>query len=213
MAQADSSESEFLVAQLRQAADRSRGERVTVAHLVDSLGPSSFALVCLVLTVPFLQPVSVGPLATAGGFTFAMLGWQIFRGEAALRLPARVRTLAPGPRGWSSISRVLERLLGLGRRLSRPRLTHWTEGTRGDRWVGALIALGGLLMAIPFVAVPLNNTFPALVIASAALARLHRDGIMLVVAAVWLKITLAYFAVILWALFFLGDRGFEWFRG
>lgn len=43
---------DLLVTRLREVSDRSRGERVTVAHLVDSLGASSFALVCLVLTVP-----------------------------------------------------------------------------------------------------------------------------------------------------------------
>lgn len=50
-------------------------------------------------------------------------------------------------------------------------------------------------------------------IASAALARLHRDGLMLVMAVFWLKITIVYFALILWAVFFLGEQGLAWLRG
>jgi len=162
--------------------------------------------------VPFLQPVSVGPLATLGGLTFALLGWQLARREPALRLPTRVSGIAPGERGWRSIARVLGWLVGFCARFSRRRLEHWTEGARGDRWTGGLILTGGLLMAVPFVGVPLNNTFPALVIAFAALARLFRDGALLFVAAFWVKVSVIYFAFVTWAALALGGAGWERLR-
>lgn len=201
-----------LLATLRDLESRAAKERLTLAHFVDRVGPASFSLVALCLCVPFLQPLSVGPLATAGGLTFALLGWQLLRREPALRLPVRVSRLAPGAKGWRSISRVLAWLVGFCARFSRRRLEHWTEGERGDRWTGGLILAGGLLMAVPFIAVPLNNTFPALVIAFAALARLFRDGALLFVSAFWLKVSVIYFAFLTWAALALGGAGWEHLR-
>jgi hypothetical protein len=107
---------------------------------------------------------------------------------------------------------VLAWLVGFCARFSRRRLEHWTEGERGDRWTGGLILTGGLLMAVPFIAVPLNNTFPALVIVFAALARLFRDGALLVVSAFWLKVSVLYFAFVTWAVLVLGGAGWERLR-
>mgnify|MGYP000874464277 CR=1 FL=1 len=151
----------------------------------------------------------MGPLATAGGVTFALLGWQVMRHQQALQLPRRVSDLAPGAKGWRSISSVLSWLVGLTARFSRPRMTHWTDGRRGNLWIGGLILAGGLLMAIPFIGVPLNNTFPALAIAFAALAKLFRDGLMLLVSALWLKISVVYFSFVIWATVVLGGAGWE----
>lgn len=190
---------------LREVADLSAREKVTVAHLADRLGPSGVAVLCIVLSVPFLQPVPTGPLATVCGLAFAALGRQIMRGEPVVRLPERVRAIEPGPRTWATVHRVVSWFLSVGSKIGRGRLAHWTHGRRGDVCIGGLVAVGGLLIAVPFLAVPLNNTFPALIVVCAAMARLHRDAIFLGFALFWLKVTLVYFAVVLWGVWFVGD--------
>jgi hypothetical protein len=202
-----------VVLRLREIAERARDEKLTFAHAVERLGPSSFAVIALVLAAPFLQPVPTGPLATVGGLAIAALGLQMMRREPAVRLPAKVGGLSPGRRGWASIHRIVGWTVAACGRLGRARLTHWTAGESGDRRIGFLVLAGGLLIAVPFVALPLNNTLPALGIVSAALARLRGDGRMLLVSAFWMKATLAYFAFVLWGMWALGSQGLAWLRG
>lgn len=202
-----------VVQRLREIAERAREEKLTFAHAVERLGPSSFAVIALVLAAPFLQPVPTGPLATIGGLAIAALGLQMMRREPAVRLPAKVGSLSPGRRGWASIHRIVDWSVAACSRLGRARLAHWTHGEPGDRRIGFLVLAGGLLIAVPFVALPLNNTLPALGIVSAALARLRSDGRMLLVSVFWMKATLAYFGFVLWGMFVLGSQGLAWLRG
>jgi hypothetical protein len=199
-----------VVHRLREIAERARDERLTFAQAVERLGPSSFAVLALVLAAPFLQPIPVGPLATVGGLALVAVGWQMFRRAPAVELPAKVRDLSPGRCGWASIHRVVQGAVALGGRLGRGRWSHWTAGASGDRRIGLLVLVGGLLIAVPFVALPFNNTLPALGIAAAALARLRNDGRMLVVSVLWMKATLVYFAVVIWGIVLLGARGLAW---
>lgn len=213
MSAANPHETHRLLATLEEfAQEAARGPR-SIAHFLERLGPSSLPLVCLLLALPFLPPIATGPLAVAGGITFTLLGWQMMRGEGSARLPNRVIRLTPGPRSWRALSRLLQWTLTVCRRFCRPRLEHWIEGANSQWRVGFLVALGGLLMAIPFVGVPLNNTFPALAIASAVLARLWRDGLLLVVSACFVKVSIAYFALVVWLMFRAGDAAMGWLEG
>lgn len=201
-----------VVQRLREMAEHARLERLTFAQAVVRLGPSSFAVIALVLAAPFLQPIPVGPLATVGGLALAAIGLQMMRREPLVRLHARVGELSPGAKGWASIHRVVQGAVGICSRFGRSRCAHWTVGEGGDRRIGFLVLAGGLLIAVPFVAIPFNNTLPALGIASAALARLRGDGRMLVVSAFWMKATLVYFGLVIWGLVFLGSQGLAWLR-
>jgi hypothetical protein len=48
-----------------------------VGEVVGKLQGKGLSLVCLVLALPFLQPLWLGPLSVFGGSAIAMLGWQM----------------------------------------------------------------------------------------------------------------------------------------
>jgi hypothetical protein len=168
----------------------------TLGEVLDGGGQSSFAFALIVLCVPFLQPISLGPLSTVGGLALAALGWQLIRGDARPWLPGKLAEARLDVRQWSQVSAVAERIFRWAGRLVRPRLQHWVAGRSGPRTAGVLIVTAGLLLAVPLAGIPFNNLLPALAIVFAAFALLGRDGLMFGVSVFWLLATVGYFVAL-----------------
>ncbi len=168
-----------LLETLRQFADRAASQPLTLGEVADGLGGSSFSLLCIILSLPVLTPISLGPLATVGGLTLAAIAWQLVRGHPAPVLPGRVRAIEMSPRIWQALLGTCARIVDLCRRFSRPRLLEWVEGARGARVRGLLIMSAGLLMAVPLFGLPFNNALPGLAIVVVCLAELEDDGLLL----------------------------------
>lgn len=165
----------------------------TLGEVLGGGGQSAFAFALIVLCIPFLQPISLGPLSTVGGLALAALGWQLARGDVRPWLPSRLADARLDARQWQQVAAVAERMFRWGGLLVRPRWTHWVDGRSGTRTAGALIVIAGLLLAIPLAGIPFNNLLPALAIVFAAFALLGRDGLMFGVSVFWLLATVGYF--------------------
>lgn len=168
-----------LLTTLNQFAERAVSQPLTLGEVADGLGGSSFSLLCIILSLPFLAPVSLGPLATVGGLTLAAVAWQLVRGHASPSLPARVRALEMSPKIWNGLLTTCAKVVNACRRFSRPRYLQWVEGARGARLRGLLIMAAGVLMALPLFGLPFNNALPALAIIVVCLAELEDDGLLL----------------------------------
>lgn len=193
---------------LSQAKDR----RLTIGQALDELELSGFDFICILLAVPFLQPISLGPLSTLGGMTFAALGWQMARRQPHPWLPEKIRSIELPAGSWSVLIGTCRKLLLGGHIICRPRLSSWVQGPRAEQFRGILIAVAGLLMAVPFFGVPFNNSLPALVILFACLADLEDDGAMILVSLFWMVVTVLYFAFLFWIIVFVGEAAWEWLR-
>ena len=55
---------ETLTKALENCAERAKRQSLTLGEVFDSIGEASYGFICIVLTLPFLQPISLGPLAT-----------------------------------------------------------------------------------------------------------------------------------------------------
>lgn len=207
-AQADRSIDEALAYCIAHA----EGDGITLRETLERLGPASFCFVCLLLCVPFLQPMSLGPLTMASGITFLLCGWQMARGQKTPVLPRAMRDTRLHGKVWVGILKVCQRTLKLCRKFCRPRLQGWVTGKTGEIIVGWMILTGGFLFAIPMANLPFNNTFPALMVLFAAIAWLERDGAMLVVSLFWCAVTLVYFAVVGATAWLLCSQAFAWLK-
>jgi hypothetical protein len=156
-------------------------------------GASAFGFTLVVLCLPFLQPISLGPLGTIGGLAMAGIGWQLARGDARPWLPEKLSQAQLDAKQWSQLAAAARKVLGWAAMIVRPRLGHWTEGRRGHRIAGSLVVVAALLLAIPVGGIPLNNLLPALAIICAALALMADDGLMFLFAVFWLLVTVGYF--------------------
>ncbi len=151
---------------------------LSLGEVADGLGGSAFSLLCIILSLPFLTPISLGPLAMLGGITLAAVGWQLLHGHAAPMLPARVRAVEMSAKVWGALLSTCARIVNFCQRFSRPRRPEWVEGQRGATLRGWLIVANGLLMAVPLFGMPFNNALPALAVIVICLAELEDDGVL-----------------------------------
>lgn len=167
-----------------------------IGEVLGQGGASAFGFTLVVLCLPFLQPISLGPLSTIGGLALAGIGWQLARGDARPWLPEKLSQAPLDAKQWSQLAAAARKVLGWAGKLVRPRLGHWTEGRRGHRIAGSLVIVAALLLAIPVAGIPFNNLLPALAIVCAALALMADDGLMFLFAVFWLLVTVGYFIVL-----------------
>jgi len=197
---------------LEHCLERAAGEGISLEEALARLGPASFCFVCLLLAIPFVQPLPLGPYTMASGITFMAAGWQMSRGHITPKLPKAMRNVRIHGKGWLAVLRFCQKLLAFCRKFTKHRLQPWVSGTYGTRLIGRLIFLGGALLAIPVANLPFNNTLPALMIIFASIAWLERDGLMIFISLFWGVLTLIYFVLILTALLFFGERFFGWIK-
>ena len=195
---------------LTHCADHAAGDGILLSDALERIGPNAFCFASILLAVPFIQPIPLGPLTMICGATFIALGWQMARGHHRPALPKSAGGLRIQGKFWLGVIAFTRRILSFTRRFSRERCAHWVEGRRGRRTVGWLILVGGALLAMPMANLPLNNFFPALMIFFAALAWIERDGLMVILSLVWGGVTVLYFAAVGAALWFLGAKALDW---
>lgn len=199
-------------AALDDAILRAEKDGIALEEVLESLGPASFCFVCLLLALPFLQPVPLGPYTMASGITFIACGWQMTRGRQTPLLPRRMRNAHLHGKAWVATLKLCRYALRVGRKFTRPRHEVWVTGRFGEQLIGWLILIGGALLAIPVAQLPFNNAFPALMIVFAALAWLERDGLMVVLALIGGALSVAYFAALGILLWFFGEHVAAWLR-
>lgn len=195
-----------LVATLEQFAQRAETGPLTLGEAVDTLDEAAYALIALLLVLPFLQPVPLGPLTVIGGITFATLGWQMWRGHESPVLPQRIRQVEISARTWSILAKVCGKVMRFCERFCKPRYVNLVNGRQGQRSGGVVLMAAGLLMAIPFGILPLNNVLPGFAILFYCIGELENDGLMLFIAFFWLAFTTIYFTLFFVALYYLGTE-------
>jgi hypothetical protein len=201
---------QVLLQHLAECVERAHEGPLDFGSVFHALGRDGIAMALLVLCLPFMQPVSLGPLAVGGGLMLAGIGWQMARGRNELWLPEKIRRQKLDAKGWDRLLGAMRWLVGLTQRFTRTRMTDLTDGERGHRIAGWFAVAGGLLLAIPLGGMPFNNMLPALVVAFAAIAVIERDGLMYAVAVFWGLVTLAYFGLIVYLLVYFGAEFTEW---
>ena len=195
---------------LDDCADRAAGEGILLSEALERIGPYGFCFASILLAVPFIQPLPLGPLTVVCGATFIALGWQMARGKNSPALPKSAGGLRIHGQFWIGVIALTRRILSFSQRFTRERLQNWVAGKRGQKTVGCLILAGGALLAMPMANLPLNNFFPALMIFFAALAWIERDGLMVILSLAWGGVTILYFAAVAAALWFFGAKALDW---
>lgn len=196
---------DVLVAALTHFAEQAKTQPLTLGEALDTLDEAAYALIALILVLPFLQPVPLGPLTVLGGLTFATLGWQLWRGHESPVLPEKIRLVAPSEKSWRILVSVCLKIVNFCRKFTRPRYTALTSGSSGQK-IGAFVLMSaGLLMAIPFGILPFNNFLPGLAILFYCFGELEDDGLMVIIAFAWLAITVVYFGLFFFGLWYFGS--------
>lgn len=169
-------------------------EGLTLRGLLERLGEHGLLILCMVLTLPFLLPVSIPGTSLPFGMIIALNGVGILTHRAPW-LPDRLmnRRLAA-----DALRPVLARgtrlFIGLERWV-HPRLWPLTHGPTIGRFNGILLMLSGLLLMVP-LPLPFANALPAYGALFLAAGSLERDGAFVLAGYAMVLLTIAYFTLV-----------------
>ncbi len=193
-----------IVTTLSGFAEKAKQKPLTLGEALDTLDHAAFSLIAIILTLPYLQPIPLGPLTVLGGVTFAALGWQMWLGKESPVLPEKIRNVAMSEKTWRILATVCLKIVTFCGKFTKPRLTHLVTGKTGQKIGGFVLISAGLLMAIPFGVLPFNNLLPGLAIMFYCFGQLEEDGLMVFIAFFWLIFTTVYFSAFFIGLYYLG---------
>jgi hypothetical protein len=169
-------------------------EGLTLRELLERLGERGLLILCMVLTIPFLLPVSI----PGSSIPFGLIITLSAIGIVAHRPPWLPDRLMSRRLTAEHLSKVLEKGGRLFKRLERlihPRLLPLTHGPTIGRLNGVLLALSGIMLMSP-LPLPFSNTLPAYGVLLLAAGTLERDGYAVLTGYVMVVLTLAYFGVV-----------------
>jgi hypothetical protein len=189
---------------LVRAISQIRGTHVTLRELVALIGEQGLLLLCALLTIPFLLPVSIPGVSTVFGLAIILISVGIITN----RTPWLPEKLMDRPIDADRLNGILKRgtdIVAKIERVIRPRITALTDGALINRLNGFGIMAGGILLLFPLGLVPFSNTLPAFAILFFCLGISQRDGVFVILGYLTLVATVIYFAALAYAAFAAGQ--------
>ena len=185
---------------------------ITLNQLLERTEGRGFYLVIILLALPFVVPISIPGLSTVLGLAVAVLSLRLARGQTP-RLPELLGGRRLSPAFQKKILGSSVKFLRLVERLVRPRRTRWMA-TRPARFANALLmALMGILLALPFPPVPpMTNSLPCYSIILLAASMMEEDGVTIWIAYAVSLGTIIYLVAIVGVLEKVIAHGYHSFR-
>ena len=190
---------------LRATAHAIEESHISLKEMLALVGEQGMLLFCVLLTVPFLLPVSIPGVSTPFGLLILFIGIGITLNRVPWlpailvggRLAARDLKPAP-PKGADLLARI--------DRFIRPRLLILTGSVTINRCNGLLIMLAALLLMLPLGAIPFTNAMPAWAILLLAIGMLQRDGLFVALGYALVAATLVWFSALAIGLLMAGQN-------
>ena len=184
-----------LSATLGDVAERLPPGSASLRDLIALSGEQGLLLLCALLTLPFLLPVSVPGVSTVFGAAIILIGV----GVTLNRVPWLPRRILDRPLPTAQIKSVFgrgARIVARFEHLIRPRWPVLTRGATVNGLHGMALILAGVLLIAPLGLIPFSNTVPGFAILFLSLGMLQRDGAFIVAGYVMNLATIAYFGVL-----------------
>lgn len=195
----------------RMIASLAAAPRITLRQMLRDFGDHGSLLLCALLSIPFLLPVSIPGVSTVFGLAILLLSAGIVANRTPW-LPARIMDRSLDA---DALKGVLTRGLGIiGRveRVVRQRFEGLTRTAFANRVNGFAILVGAILLMFPLGLVPFSNTLPAFAILFLSLGMAQRDGLFVIAGYAMLAATTLYFAILAYLVLFAGRSlaSFAW---
>lgn len=180
---------------LRIADELPADRPATLNNVIDRIGPRGPFGVLIVLSLPFITPVSLPGVSNVLGTVMIFIAWKLMRGVPS-HLPKRAGERPIQRDRMAKILRISEKVLRFIERFARPRRTPWLAW----RWVQAMnaliIAVMAALLALPIPpTIPLSNMLPSYAIIVLSISLMEEDG-WLIWAGYFVSVgTLAYLTI------------------
>ena len=180
---------------LHRVIDAINGDTVTLRWFLEEIGEQGLLILCILLTIPFLLPVSIPGVSTVFGAAIIMISIGI----TINRIPWLPKALLDRTLDVGKLVPVLRKGADIVHRMDRfvhPRITVLSTGAVMNTLNGLGILFGGVLLALPLGLVPFSNTLPALAILCLAVGISQSDGVFVLSGYLLLIATVLYFTIL-----------------
>ncbi|MFN9850146.1 MAG: exopolysaccharide biosynthesis protein [Alphaproteobacteria bacterium] len=157
-------------------AEASGPEGLTLREIRDRLDERAFGLMILILAIPCLVPALYG-VPQIVGIPILMLAGQMLLGREEPWLPEAVLKRRVSRAMLDRMAEFAVKRMGWFERLSRPRLTLFTQGL-AERAAAAFMILATLTIVLP-----MTNTVPSVALALMSVGLIQRDGLFVAAGA------------------------------
>lgn len=172
---------------------RSAGKSLTVNELEKALKGRGFAMLLLLLALPFCF-VPIPGLSTPFGVAVFLIGIRIAAGQKPW-LPEFIRRKNISPRRIAKLLEGAAKFACLMEKFVRPRM-HFLQRWPGMmNLIGLAIVSGGLLLLLP-LPIPFTNTIPAWAVVCLAAGMMERDGLLVLVGYIMTLVSWAYIGLV-----------------
>lgn len=182
-----------------------KGDFVTLRQLLAGMGENGLLLLCGLLSLPFLFPVSIPGVSTVFGAGIVLIGIAVTLNT----LPWLPKSLADRKLESAKLRPVLERGVRFLRKIDKffkPRLSMLTSGVVVNRLNGLALILAGVLLMIPLSVIPFSNTLPGVAILFLSTGISQRDGLIVLGGYSMIALTLLYFGGLGYAAYTAGQN-------
>ena len=169
-----------------------KGEFVTLRQLLAMMGENGLLLLCGLLSLPFLFPVSIPGVSTVFGAGIVLIGIAVTLNT----VPWLPKSLADRELESAKLRPVLERGVRLLRKIDKffkPRLSALTATGLMNRLNGLAIIAAGVLLMAPLGFIPFSNTLPGVAVLLLSMGVSQRDGLIVLGGYVMIGLTVLYF--------------------
>jgi hypothetical protein len=169
---------------------------LSVGQLVHQLGREGLLLLCVLLSLPFLLPVSIPGVSTVFGLLILFIGIAEMM-QAPIWLPGKVARFTLTRERLQDILKLGANWVQRLERLTSVRGLWLTQG-RIRRFNGAMLVAGAVMLMMPLAIIPFSNTLPALACIFLAVGMLGRDGRCILIGCLFNLLSALYFGLIAW---------------
>jgi hypothetical protein len=190
---------------IKQLGDDTPTHGIEIREIIERIGQQGLLIVIMILSFPFLLPVSIPGTSTPFGTLIILICLSMFSTKT-LRLPKKLESIRIRQRHMVMIANRGASILSKIEKWSKPRIYSLTA----TRTLVNLHLIGIILNAICLMVplpLPLANAIPAYGIVFMTLGLLRRDGGLIVLGYIMLLSILIYFTIV-YILSVLGIRSF-----
>ena len=181
-----------------------KADQITLREIMSLMGEQGLLLICALLSLPFLFPVSIPGVSTVFGAGIVLIAFAI----TINRLPWLPDFIADKKLDSQKLVPVLQRGVNFLRRMDRylkPRITLMTTGVLINRINGLALMASGILLMMPLGLIPFSNTLPGVATLLLACGISQRDGLLVVLGYGMIVATVLYFAVLAYGAYMAGQ--------
>jgi hypothetical protein len=181
-------------AELRELIARFDDRPVRLGEILEATQGRGYHLLLVLIALPFVGPIPLPGFSIPFGLVVTLVGARLALDQKPW-LPQRLLRRELPPHSLGKIITAASRIMQGVEFFLRPRLAFVRDHAVYGRIAGALIAISGLMLMLPFP-LPFSNSLPAWTVLLLAAGTLGRDGLFFFAGCVSFATSVAFFALV-----------------